>query len=154
MVSFADALDTNASDVEAAPIMPVGTYHWEVFKDYEVRKAGDDWEVISWVLKCTGNEDDIDEDELEEFGSPIGEIARYEFMSPTAGGKEGERGRQNTLDRVKKFLTDVLMIEESGTMGEMMAQAKGQHLMAQVTHRENKNSGEMMIQLKGAAPLD
>lgn len=154
MTSFADALNTNASDVEAAPIMPVGTYQWEVIKDHEIRAAGEDWEVISWLVKCTGAEEDVDEDELEEFGSPVGEVARWEFMSPTASGKEGERGRQNTLNRIKKWLTDVLMIEESGTVGEMMAEAKGNHMLAQVTHRPQKSSGEMMVQLKGAAPID
>ena len=154
MTSFADALDTSASDVEAAPVQPIGTYHWEVMKDFEIRKAGPDWEVISWLVKCTGAEEDVDEEELEEFGSPIGEINRIEWMSPVSSDKEGARGRQNTLNKIKKWLVDCLLIEESGSMGEMMAQAKGNTCLAQVYHDVDKRDGEVRAKLKGYAPLD
>lgn len=154
MVSFADALDTNVSDVEAAPILPVGTYLWEIVKDNEIRQAGEDWEVVSFACRCVSAEDDVDEDEIEEFGDPAGEFGRYEFMAPTAAGKEGERGRANTMDRVKKFCVDVLQLDEDGTMKELLEGVKGCQFLAQVTHRENKNSGEMNVQLKGAAPAD
>lgn len=152
MVNFADALDQDVDSVEAAPVIPIGTYVWEVHKDFGTRKAGDDWEVTFFPVKCVSPEEDVDEDELEAFGNPAGEIQRIEWMSPTAAGKEGDRGRQNTLNRIKKFLVDVLQLDESGTMRELMAQAKGCQFIAQVSHSEYQ--GDTQVELKRAAPLD
>ena len=155
MVNFADALDTNVSDVEAAPMLPVGTYIWEVQKDYETRAAGDDWEVISWLVRCVSAEDDVDEDELADFGDPAGEIARVEFMSPTTSGKEGDRGRQNTLNQIKNFLTNALQLPEEGSMGEMMAAAKGNQFLAQATHDQDKNNPDIYrLRLKRISAVD
>jgi hypothetical protein len=144
MVNFADALDVQADSVEAPPLLPVGTFIWEVHKDYEVRAAGDDWEAIEWLVRCVSAEDDVDEDELEAFGDPAGEMARISFMAPTASGKEGDRGRQQTLNSIKNFITNSLQVDGSGlSMSELMAAAKGEQFMAQATHEQDKNNPDV-----------
>lgn len=156
MVNFADALDTSASEVEAPPLLPVGTYIWEVHKDYEVRAAGEDWEAIEWLVRCVSAEEDVDEDEIEAFGDPAGELARVSFMSPTAAGKEGDRGRQQTLNMIKNFITNALQVDEDGmSMGELMAAAKGNQFLAQATHEQDKNNPEIFrLRLKRISAVE
>lgn len=152
MASFADALDTNVADIEAAPSQPVGTYLWEIYKDFEIKDRGEDWEVISFPIKCVSAEDDVDPDELEEFGSVTGEVQRYEFMSPKEPGVEGERKRQNTRNQIKKFCLDVLQLPDEGSLKDLMSAAKGSQFLAQVSHREY--NGEIQIDVKRGMPAD
>ncbi|MBM61942.1 MAG: hypothetical protein CL484_03200 [Acidobacteria bacterium] len=157
MVDFASALDTKANDVEKPPVQPQGTYIWTVTKvpSISTSKSGE-WSIVEFPIKAVSAEDDVDPEELEEFGSLNGAMNRISFMAPTADTPEAEADRTKALYRIKKFCQNTLRVdaEEDASIRELLDAAVNCQFMAQATWRPSDDGEETYIDVKGYAPVD
>lgn len=157
MVDFASALDTKASDVEKPPVQPQGTYIWMVSKvpTLSTSKSGE-WSIVEFPIRAVSAEDDVDPEELEDFGSLNGAMNRISFMAPTADTPEAEADREKTLYKIKKFCQNVLRVdtEDDASIREMLDASVNCQFMAQAVWRPSDDGEETYIDVKGYAPVD
>lgn len=139
MMDFTAALDTRAGDVQKPPVLPQGTYTWTVIKVpavTEVKSAKGEWDVVEFAIRATSAEDDVDWEELEEFGSLNSAISRVSFMFPRGQDKEADRVR--TQNRLKKFLLETLRVDgnEDNTLKELLSSAVNSQFLARCKWRQ------------------
>ena len=137
-MNFADALDTKISDIEPPVMLPQGTYTWTVFKTPKVeqlKSAKGEWDVVNFPIRAVSAENDVDADELAEFGDLKAAINRISFMFST--DPDDENNRKETMDRMVKFMSDTLGVESNDdtTVKEQLANSVNHQFMALATWR-------------------
>jgi len=152
-MDFTQALDTRASDVEKPPVQPQGTYIWTVTKQpIQSTSQSGDWNIIEFPIVAVQAEDDVDPDELSEFGDLTAARNRISFMFPTDPDKEADVKR--SLYRLKNFLLNTLMIDadEDASIKELLAASVGQQFLASATWRQVEDN--TYVDVKNYAPID
>ena len=146
-MDFMEVLDTNVDEIEEVKLLPQGTYTWEIVKAPEVTNSGNgEWQICDISIKPVEAGEDVDPDDLEEFGPIARERNRVTFMAPTAADADNERAK--TANRMKKFFDEVLRAEGS-TLREKMANSIGLRFIAQAKWSPSKlNEGEYEVVLK------
>jgi hypothetical protein len=156
-MDFNSALDTKASDVEKPPVMPQGTYIWKVSKvpSLSTSKSGE-WSIVEFPIRGVQAEDDVDPDELEEFGGVGSAINRISFMAPTADTPEGEADRKKAMYRIKKFCQETLRVDadDNATLRELLDASVECQFLAQAAWRMSDDGEETYIDVKNYAALD
>ena len=138
-MDFNEALNQKASDIEKPPLMPQGTYVWEVTKVPAITtsKSGE-WDIAEFLVKAIQAEDDVDEDDLAEFGAVTQARNKVSFMF--SKNEDNKTDNENMLYRLKSFLTETLGIEEGDlTLKELMADAPGKMFLAQAVWRPDRD---------------
>lgn len=116
--NFVEALNKTPADIKRPPILPIGTYEWQIRK-YEFDKSNDGkWEMCTFHLNCTGVGDDVDPDALSDFGNAVGTYMRYTFLFDT----EDKARFEQTLYRLKRFLTDTVKCWSEANGGSSLKQ--------------------------------
>jgi hypothetical protein len=151
-LNFVDSLEKSAADIKRPPLLPIGTYEWQI-KKYEFDKSNDGkWEMCNFHLNCTGAGDDVDPDALADYGKPVGAYMRHTFMFDT----EDKARFDQTLYRLKKFLTDHVKCwdESNGPLKEGIANSVGHKINGVVRWRADKNDAEIQYsELAKTAPI-
>lgn len=135
-MDFMSVLNTVASEVEKPLPLPAGNYLLKVSKvPTEKSSSNGDWMMIDFPVVPVEAQNDVDPDQLAEFGDLKSGAGRVSFMFPTADSEENARKR--SLFQLKKFLQDTLMIEADpdATIKELMAKAVGHECLATARHR-------------------
>ena len=157
MMDFNSALDVQADAVEKPPVMPQGTYVWNVSKvpTLSVSKSGE-WNIVEFPLRGISAEDDVDPEELEAFGAASAAMNKISFMSPTEEGPEGDASRQKMLYQLKRFMQETLRVdaEDSATIRELMNASLNCQFLAQAVWRPSDDGQDTYIDVKNYAPLD
>lgn len=156
-MNFMDALNTKAADIEKPKLMPVGTYVWAVNKPHKETTSKDGkWFTIE--VPCVPKHpydaaEDVNADDLQEFGNLNSAMNSIRFMLDTQGG-------QNDLDKflynLKRFLIDTLRVDgdEDSTVKELLAKSVGAEFVAQAAHRHVPDRDETYCDVKNWAPMD
>lgn len=152
-LNFVDSLEKTAEDIKRPPLLPVGTYEWQV-KKYEFDKSNDGkWEMCNFHLNCTAVGEDVDPDALAEYGgTAVGAYMRYTFMFDT----EDTAKFNQTLFRLKRFLVDTLKCwdESAGSLKEGIANAVNSKFNAVIRWKADKNDAEVQYtEIAKTAPL-
>lgn len=153
MVDFSSLLETKADDVEKPPVLPQGTYIWTVTKvPAQTTTNNGEWDIVEFPIKAVSAENDVDEDELEEYGSVSAAVSRVAFLFPKDPDKEADVKR--TLFRMKKFLQTTLAVDcpEDATIGEMLSASVNCQFLGNCVHRQVDE--ETYFDVKNYAPLD
>ena len=152
-MDFASALDTNTGDIEKPPVLPQGTYTWRVTKlPVTGQTKSGEWAFIEFQLVAVAADEDVDEDELAEFGNLSSAFSRISFMSSTDPDKEADFKR--TLYQVKQFCGNTLQVdvEDDATLREMLDAALGAEFLGRAVHRVvDENT---FVDVKHYGPLD
>jgi len=151
-MDFSSALDQPANEIEEPKNLPRGTYIWTVYKVPVVSqtKTGD-WDIVEFPIRTVSPEDDVDADELEEFGNPAGQMGRIPFMFPTDPDKVNDH--KKSMDKLKKFMINTLQAgDDTSTMKELMAASVNCQFFAIATHRIVDDN--VFIDVKNYSPLD
>lgn len=152
MVNFSEALDTNVDDIEKPPTQPQGTYGWRVNKIPQLTESkSGEWNFIRFPIVATHAEDDVDTDELEEFGALGQALNDITFMAPTEEGPEGDAARKKAVYQAKQFMVNVLRVE-GGTFKELLDNALGGEFLASATW--DVQGDDTFIRVKNYAPMD
>jgi hypothetical protein len=155
-MDFNSALDTRAGDIEKPPVLPQGNYIWTVSKLPTISESNSgEWSIIEFPLKPVSAEDDVDPDDLAEFGDLSGAFGRISFMAPTDPDKEADV--KKALYRVKQFCLNVLRVDvddpEAATLKELLDAAHNCQFYA-VNSWRTAESGDIFTDQKSPAPLD
>jgi len=113
-------------------------------------KSGE-WDIVEFPIQTVSAEEDVDADEVEEFGPVAGQMSRISFMFPTDPDKKNDHDK--SMDRMKKFLITTLQAgDEDSTMRELLAQSVNCQFFAIASHRlVDENT---YIDVKSYSPLD
>jgi len=154
-MDFATALNVPQNEVEAPVNLPQGTYVWTVFKTpkiAEIKSAKGEWDIIEFPVRAVSAEDDVDPDDLAEFGKLTSAINRVSFMFTKE--EDGDNDRKKTLDRLRNFMRDVLQVEadDSTTINEMIALSVNHQFMAQVEW--TPNGDDVYVNIKNYSSLE
>lgn len=152
-----DALNTRVADIEKPKLMPVGTYVWAVNKAHREQTSKDGkWFTIE--VPCVPKmpydaAEDVDTDELREFGNLASAPNSIRFMLDTQGGAND---LEKFLYNLKRFLLDTLRVEgdDDSTVKELLAKSVGAEFIAQAAHRHVPERDETYCDVKNWAPLD
>lgn len=149
-MKFTDALDKHTEDVIAPPLLPVGTYVFTITKAHTIKET-DAWDILTFPAKIISAEDDVDEDDLEDFGKVAGQPSRVTFMFNT--DPEESTSFQRSEFNLKKFL-EKHCGAEGETMGELMANAVNCQFLGVIKHRPDKNNPEVVYaEIGSTAPM-
>lgn len=143
---FTEALDRKVEDIKRPPNPPVGHYIWQVTKhpdidEIESKKNGQTYDRVTFTLQCVSPSDDVDSDELAEFGNVQGYTQRKVFLFPT---DEGEKANyERTMFNLRRFLGH-LGVDESLELGGALAAAVNGQCLGELTHRPDANDPEII----------
>lgn len=151
---FTDSLDRKLEEIKRPPNLPIGHYIWQVQKHPEVvarEGQSGDFEVVKFTLACVAPDEDVDPDELEDYGNPEGAVVSRDFLF-SANPDDKARFEQSMFN-LRRFLGH-LGVDESLELGEAMAASVGQQCKGLISHRPDPNDPEVVYQeIKRTAPV-
>lgn len=137
---FSAILSKQTDDIEKPKPLPVGTYLCIVLPDYKFEKVGKK-ETSAWIVeyKLLQAQDDVDQGALSEIPN-----WRERRLRDTHWLTE------DSLHRVKSFLSDVLEIQTGGkSLGEAISESPGKQLYVKVGHRPSQDGQEIYTDIQG-----
>lgn len=153
MVNFADiANNTSVDDIERPPLVPIGTYTFMVEKVPERGNVGQGrFDTVDFVLKVVEASEDVDPDDVQEFGDITNVRIRHRFMFNT----EDEAAFKRALFNLKRFLEDHLQVETKGMgLNEAIDSSVGHQCLGEVKWRPDQNDPEVQyVEIKRTAPV-
>ena len=150
-MKFSDSLNRRMDDIKQPMPLPIGHYIWAIEKmpdvDTFTSKDGDEFERVTFQIACAGvatDFEDVDEDELAEYGDPAGARNRKTFLFNTNPEKENDFDR--SLAGLKRFLGHAGMPvdDDSKSLEELIAESIGMQFYGQVTHRLDPKDDEIV----------
>ena len=153
-MNFLEALDTKVEDIKRPPMLPLGHYRVAVNKIPTSSVSEDKrYEFLDINLKFLEAADDVDPDELREFGGLGTSTNRnHRFLFNT----EEKSAYDRTMYQLKRFLTDHLKLEAgpATSLREMINSCVGAQCMVQIGRRTDKTDKEIIYEdIKGTAPV-
>ena len=141
---FTDSLDRNMEEVKRPPNPPVGHYVWQVKKhpdtdSFESKASGKTFDRLSFQMSCLEASDDVDPDDLQEYGDVAGFVTTKSFLFDNGDEQAFERSLYN----LKRFF-EHLGLEESMSLSEALAAAVGAQCLGELKHRPDPNDPEVV----------
>ena len=150
---FSDALDRSMEDITPPPNLPVGNYIWSVTKHPETNEIADGrFEKLTFLMGCISACEDVDPEDLAEYGNVNGTLLRKDFLFSTA--EEDATNFERALNNLKRFIEHCGGDVSSGNMKEALASIVNAQVMGELKHRPNPNDPEQVFQEIGrTAPV-
>ena len=151
---FSDALATKVEDFQRPPNLPAGHYTFQVTKHADISefesRDGVTFDRVTFTCTPVAAQDDVDEDELSQFGDYSKVAVRKQFLIPD--GEQDAAGYDNSMFNVRRFL-EHCGIKEDVPLGEALADAVMTQFMGELNHRPDKNNPEIVYQEIGRTAL-
>lgn len=145
-MKFSDALDRKLEDIQRPPNPPRGHYVWQVAKHPEVdeftsARTGTDFERVNFQLRCVSASDDVDEDDLADFGNIQGYVQSKTFLFPTS--EDEKASYERSLFNLRRFLGHC-GVDENIPLNEALAASVGCQVLGELTHRPDPEDAEVI----------
>jgi len=144
-MKFSQALDRKLEEIKRPPNPPVGHYVWQVSKHPEVTdfesQDGKSFERVTFQITAVAPGDDVDPDELKEYGKIDGYISEKTFLF--IDSEEDPAGYERSMFNLKRFLGHC-GVDESLELGEALAASVGQRFLGELNHQPDKNDPEVV----------
>jgi len=143
MARFTDALNRSMEDIKRPPPLPIGHYIMAVTKmpdaPEDLQSAKGSYEKMTINCTTVSASDDVDPDELAEYGNPAGVPLRLDFIFNTDPNEEAKF--EGTLNRLKEFMSKCgIDVETPGTsLGERLTELAGCQFLGEVKQRADPN---------------
>jgi hypothetical protein len=152
MPNFGDILKKKAADVERPPLPPQGTYRFTITKVPESKESGSgEWDILNVPCQVVEPMDNVDMDDYK------GDISNVRLTKSFLFSKMDEVSFQQTEYNLRNFLVNVLGLDESLSMGELLNSSKGAQFLGDVTWREDNREGmegQFQADIGRTAPVD
>lgn len=152
---FSEALNRRAEEIQRPSNLPLGHYILSVKKVDQSTVSDGKWEVVEFQTTVVSASDDVDPDQLEEFGKVAGEPLRKRFMFPTDPAEA--RSFELSMVNLKRMLVNLnIGFTDDGdmTLGEALASAVGAQFLGECIHRPDKQNPEnIYTEIGKTAPL-
>lgn len=155
-MNFTEALDRKLEEVKRPPNLPTGHYIWTIDKmpdqeTFESRNTGDTFDRLTFQVKCISAHDDVDPDELEEYGNVAGAVNRKSFLFTQ--NPEDKAAFERSMFQLRRFLGHC-GVDESLSVGEAISAAVGTQFLGEITHRPDPNDAEIIYaEIKATAEV-
>ena len=141
---FSDSLDRKLEEVKRPPNPPVGHYTWQVNKHpdmeaFESKNSGKKFDRLSFMMTCVEASDDVDPDDLSEFGNVAGFSTTKTFLFDN----DDETAFERSMYNLKRFL-EHLGVDESLELSEALAVSVGTQCLGELKHRPDPNDAEIV----------
>ncbi len=158
MPDFNEIMGKTVEETQRPPLPPIGTYEMFVNKIPESRdivSPKGSWNAIEFTFTATRALDDVDQDELREYGAPKQIMGlRRSFMFPKGNTPEDKTAFAQTEANLKDFLTKHLGIDPKLSYKEAFTVAVNKKCLGSVAHRQDPNNPENFYpDLKRTAPI-
>src|SRR5690606_2254992 len=140
-MNFLDALDTKVEDVERPPLLPIGTYEWQVMMAPTFDTiANGDYDVCDFTLQCVAATADVNPEELAQFLLSK-QTQRRRFMFDQNDAVRLEQA----MSHLRVFLEQHLQIDAppGTTMKELLSLAVGYRCLGHIRWRPNKDDPQI-----------
>ena len=146
-MNFTDSLDRSMEEVKRPPVLPVGHYITAVAKhpdleDFESSKTGITYDRVTFQLSVVSAHDDVDPDELSDYGNVAGAQLRKTFLFSRDEGDKASYDR--SMFNLKRFLCEHMGLDESLPLNELLAASVNGQTLTEVTHRPDPNDPEVI----------
>jgi hypothetical protein len=148
-MNFTDLLNesTNSENFEKPIPAPIGTYTFQVSEAPSMRdgqsKDGDALKFVSFPIRAVDAHDDIEPEDLEEFGDITKIMTRVDFIFNESS--DDDNARKMSIQRLLKFLEACgLNTSDGRTLGELMSDTPNAQFMGKLTHRADKDDPEIV----------
>ena len=145
-MKFSDALDRKQEEISRPPVLPLGHYIWQITKHPEIdeftSRNGDDFERITFMVQCVSATDDVDPDQLAEYGSVSGAMNRKTFMFNNDPEKKADF--ENSMFNVGRFLEHCGVNQEGTTMADWLAESVNMQFIGELKHRPDPEDPEVI----------
>jgi hypothetical protein len=147
MARFADALNREMETIKRPPPLPIGHYIFTVPKmpgaPESLNSQKGDYEKLTIDVQVVQASDDVDPDELTEFGNVAGTPMRIDFIFNNDPNEEQKF--EGTLNRLKRFMEHCgVTYSEGDTLGQKLAELVGAQFLGEVKHRPDPNDPEVI----------
>lgn len=145
-MKFSNALDRKLEEIQRPPVPPVGHYIWQVSKhpeidEFESKNTGGTFERVTFQLVIVQAGEDVDPDDLREYGNVQGFQSRKTFLF--SNSDDDKANFERSMFNLRRFLGHC-GVDESLALNEAMAASVGQQVMAELTHRPDPNDPEVI----------
>lgn len=157
MARFSDALDRSMETIKRPPPLPIGHYIFSITKMPSAPEALNstkgDFEKLTIDVQTVSPSDDVDPDELAEYGNVAGVPMRIDFIFNNDPAEEAKF--EGTLNRLKRFMDHCgVSYGPSDRLGEKLAELVGAQFLGDVKHRPDPNDPEVVYNEVGrTAPV-
>lgn len=146
MARFTDALNRNMEDIKRPPPLPIGHYVMTITKMPDapepLNSSKGDYEKLTINCQTVSATDDVDPDELEEYGNPAGVPLRIDFIFNNDPAEEAKF--EGTLNRLKEFMQKCGVDASSGSLGEKLSELVGAQFIGEVKQRPDPNDSNVL----------
>ena len=146
MARFADALDRSMETIKRPPPLPLGHYIMTVPKmpsaPEQMNSTKGDYEKLTINVQIVGASDDVDPDELADFGNVAGTPLRIDFIFNNDPAESQKF--EGTLNRLKTFMGHCGVDTSEGSLGEKLSELVGAQFLGEVKHRTDPNDPEII----------
>lgn len=143
---FTDSLDRNLEEIKRPPNLPVGHYIWQVSKHPEVIDrdgANGSFQIVKFPLTCVAPDEDVDPDDLEEYGNVEGAMVSRDFLF--SNSPDDKAKFEQSMFNLKRFLGH-LGLDEGMSLTEALAASVGRQCKGKVKHRPDPSDPEVVYQ--------
>lgn len=144
MPSFSDALNRAAETIKRPPPLPVGHYVLQVTKmpdpPEQMNSKVGVLEKLTIQCQSVSPHDDVDPDEIADYGNPAGVPLRLDFLFNT----EDEAKFEGTLNRLKNFCAACGVNVEEGSVSEWLTELPNAQFLGEVKHRPDPNDPDII----------
>lgn len=147
---FSNSLDRALETIERPPNLPVGHYTWQITKHPEIATRGD-YEILTFQCTPVEPHDDVDEQDLADYGDFTKTVVRKQFLTPIDDSEKAAQER--ALYDVSRFLEHAA-VDETLELSQAMAESVNAQFVGELRHRPDKNDPEVIYQEIGTtAPV-
>ena len=147
MTSVTDLLNRKKEEIKRPPNPPIGHYRFKVYRKHAMRDSADGaWTFLEFFCQGQAAQEDVDTDELVEFGRPIESIrVRHSFIFNNAGDEEAGASNEDTAWRLQEFLDRLgLEAEDDESQTEQLARIEGLEFIGQLSLQPDKKNPEIV----------
>lgn len=146
-MKFSDALDRKLEEIKRPPNPPTGHYTWTVSKHPDIEenletRDGRTYDRVTFQCQIVSPSDDVDEDELAEFGNVQGAMSRKQFLF--FHGEDDKAAFERSMFNLKRFLGHCGVEADDMPMSEALAASVNCQFLGELTHRPDPNDPEVI----------
>lgn len=145
-MDFSQALDRKLEEVKRPPNLPIGHYTWQINKvpeqeTFESSRTGDTFDRLTFQCVCVEAADDVDTDDLEDYGNVAGALNRKSFMFTQ--NEEEKASWDRSLFNLTRFLKHC-GVDESLSVEQGINDIVGHQFIGELNHRPDPNDAEII----------